>query len=409
MALYQQGELVKSVSYVRRDTDEWYETSGIDVNRDDAGATIIDELYLHTPGETLLDRIRLLRRATGTVASSFRTLRDQYVESLNQRRGNYQRADDEVSTLAGYELDDYRRDLRSAIYGDAVTWADRSPPPNPAWLLNSILEQERYEEFESLFSDWLALVADVAQGTPIVVDVLDLIADSIDEGRLLSDVEQAYSQPSPDRDDFSQTPLMVFTEGSTDARWLDQAISQLRPDIAEFVRFFDYKESKIGGGANELVKLVRALSEVGIASEMLVLLDNDTAGLEAKAQLRSSTLRPNIRVRSLPQLDFLRSYPTLGPSGLEALDINERAASIECFFGEDILRDQEARLTPIQWTGWNANLKQYQGELINKREVQKRIKSKLRRLAHGDTSGDWTGIDRIIETLIMSGHGPQID
>ena len=405
MALYQKGELIKSVSRVQRETDEWYDISGIYVDGDDSGATVIHELYLQTQAATLLDRIRLLRGETGAVRSAF----DRLYHESSTTWGDSAREPLGPTSRVAYELDDYQRDVRSAVFGDSLVWADRSPPPNPAWLLDSIFGQERLETFERLFIDWLAIISDASRGASVVVEVLDLIADSVDEARLLRDIEAAYSRPSPDRDDFTEAPLIVFTEGRTDARWLSQSVSGLRPDLAEFVRFFNYEQSRTGGGTNEVVKLIRALSEVGVASQMLVLLDNDTAGHEAKAALRSSSLRSNIRVRSLPPLDDLRSYPTLGPTGLETLDINGRAAAIECYFGEDVLRDQDACLTPIQWTGWNANLRQYQGELVGKRQVQKRVQHKLRQLERGNISGDWSGIEQVIDTILMSGHGRQVE
>lgn len=40
----------------------------------------------------------------------------------------------------------------------------------------------------------------------------------------------------------------------------------------------------------------------------------------------------------LPDLEFLKSYPTLGPNGLANMDINGVAASIELYLGNDVLR-----------------------------------------------------------------------
>ena len=47
-------------------------------------------------------------------------------------------------------------------------------------------------------------------------------------------------------------------------------------------------------------------------------------------------------------------------SGLEPLDVNGLAASIELYFGEDVLCAEQNKLTPVQWKGYNSTLRQYQ-------------------------------------------------
>lgn len=43
--------------------------------------------------------------------------------------------------------------------------------------------------------------------------------------------------------------------------------------------------------------------------------DNDAAGHEALASLKSIALPSNIRAITLPDLEFARDYPTIGPHG----------------------------------------------------------------------------------------------
>ena len=69
-------------------------------------------------------------------------------------------------------------------------------------------------------------------------------------------------------------------------------------------------------------------------------------------------------------IEFARNYPTQGPNGITNLDINGLACSIELYFGRDILTDKEGKLIPIQWKGYEESLKQYQGEILKKKELQ---------------------------------------
>ena len=93
---------------------------------------------------------------------------------------------------------------------------------------------------------------------------------------------------------------------------------------------------------------------------------------------------PNITIRLLPELELLKSYPTIGPSGSADLDVNGMAASIELYFGEDVLRVDDNNLVPIQWTGYNKLAKQYQGEVLEKALLQARFKAKLARAQNGE-------------------------
>jgi len=95
----------------------------------------------------------------------------------------------------------------------------------------------------------------------------------------------------------------------------------------------------------------------------VVVLDNDTAGRDALQRLRALALPSNMRITALPELDELKRFTTLGPSGHATEDINGRAAAMECFL--DLAFGPGA--TPaVRWTVFNASQGAYQGELVNK-------------------------------------------
>lgn len=59
-------------------------------------------------------------------------------------------------------------------------------------------------------------------------------------------------------------------------------------------------------------------------------------------------------------------------------DVNGRAASLELYFGEDVLRQTDGGLTSVQWTGYSKKQASYQGEILNKVQLQKRFRAKLK-------------------------------
>lgn len=75
----------------------------------------------------------------------------------------------------------------------------------------------------------------------------------------------------------------------------------------------------------------------------------------------------------LPVLDFCNHYPTIGPTGLQYMNINGKAVSIELFYGKDVLLKND-NYVPIQWTGYIRELEQYQGSIMDKPIINKKMK-----------------------------------
>ncbi len=200
-------------------------------------------------------------------------------------------------------------------------------------------------------------------------------------------------------------PIIILIEGSTDAEFLQEALALLYPHLSAYYSFFDFHASRSPGGAGNLVSLVKAFSAAGITNRVIALLDNDTAAHEAKRGLNAIVLPSNIAVMHYPDLDLLRTYPTDGPGGLDPLDINGLAASIELYLGEDVLCTEKNTLTPIQWKGYNSTLKQWQGEIVKKRELHDAFRKKLKRCKADpqvlqDT--DWSGLSAILQEIFQA-------
>lgn len=195
-------------------------------------------------------------------------------------------------------------------------------------------------------------------------------------------------------------PTIVLTEGSTDAEVLNAAVKFARPHLAGFITFLDYSMSPVGS-VDAVVRAIRAFGAAGVGNQVIGLLDNDLAGKEGFAQIASSGLPSHMRPLVLPELDIAKAYPAHGTEGLAVTDINGRAVSIELFMGEDVLRESDGELSPVQWTGFMPKFSNYQGSLINKRQVQDRFRAKVKRAESvGAVAAEWEDLGMLLDYLV---------
>jgi hypothetical protein len=195
-------------------------------------------------------------------------------------------------------------------------------------------------------------------------------------------------------------PMIVMTEGSTDAAVITAAIQVLAPHLMGYLRVLDYT-LKPEGGAPALVRGIKAFASAGVRNNIVALFDNDTAAASALRALPERALPKNFRIVPLPELEIARTYPTSGPSGPASCDVNGDAVAIEMFFGEDVLR-ANGTLTPVLWRGWMDGADRYQGELANRPELRARFEDKVAKaIATGiDSTQDWAPLRLLLKRII---------
>jgi hypothetical protein len=137
--------------------------------------------------------------------------------------------------------------------------------------------------------------------------------------------------------------------------------------------FLDHSAFKAQGGTGELERLARGFAGAGISNRIVVLFDNDAAGVAAAQRLGKAGLPGNFRILILPELEMARSYPTIGPTGPAVADINGRACGIELYCGRKSLTGEDGELCPVQWTGYDSGMKRYQGEPLEKEKIKERF------------------------------------
>lgn len=191
--------------------------------------------------------------------------------------------------------------------------------------------------------------------------------------------------------------IIIITEGSYDTYVLFETLHLLYSDKADFFGFLDFEGTRTPGGAGQLVNYIKALSGAKITDKIIAVFDNDSAANDALRTLSKDKLPKNIRYTNYPQLNYLSKYPTFGPSGKKIMNINKRAASIELYLGDDILKKDEY-CYPIQWTGYIQSIKSYQGEVVKKNNIQEEFELKIRKCKYDSNEigkFDWNGITAI--------------
>jgi len=190
--------------------------------------------------------------------------------------------------------------------------------------------------------------------------------------------------------------FLIATEGSSDVHILKLAFALLRPGIADFFRFIDVSESHPFSGTGNLVKFAEGLAKIDVQNQVVFVFDNDAEGLDAHQRLSALTLPVNMRRILLPELEEFRSFPALGPQGLQNSDINRRAAGIECYLDLDVGGHPPAK---VLWTNYKRNLDTYQGALEFKDSYSKEfLKQTAETLAEG--SYNFRKIEAVLDLLI---------
>lgn len=198
-------------------------------------------------------------------------------------------------------------------------------------------------------------------------------------------------------------PIVIVTEGVTDARFLQRALELVVPHVSHMFRFFD-KEAGAEMGAAQVVRTLRSFAAAGVTNRVVGVLDNDAAGRVAAKNLEAKDRPANNRYFLLPDVPYGSSYPTYGPSGDADLDINGRAVSIEFQFGLEQLRLANGEPARVEWSGREASIGVYQGSLPKKDKdvVQRNIRDFLANASpdHDPGAEPWPAVHALVNRLL---------
>jgi hypothetical protein len=241
----------------------------------------------------------------------------------------------------------------------------------------------------------------VSAESEVVQDITELVSAGYyeEDEALCSNAIQALTHDYPEN-----SSRIVLAEGSTDTSILREALELLYPHLSGYYSFFDFDSSRSQGGAGHLVSIVKAFAAAGVSNRVIALFDNDTAAHEARRSLDTIVLPPNIAVLYYPTFERLRSYPTIGPTGPTAFDVNGLAASIELYLGEDVL-SESGRVLPVQWKGFSESRAAYQGEVMHKAQLHSAFWRKIERCKSDPVAmkaADWSGLQTILRAIFTA-------
>ncbi|WP_072470243.1 HEPN/Toprim-associated domain-containing protein [Urinicoccus massiliensis] len=157
----------------------------------------------------------------------------------------------------------------------------------------------------------------------------------------------------------TQEKILIVTEGSSDTDIIKKSINRLYSDIADFFDFIDMEQNYPFTGTGNLKNFVKGLSKINILNKILVILDNDTAGISVYNDIKTIDLPNNLNVITLPNYKDFDNFKCKGPQGDSLENINGKAVSIECFLDHSSIDDE----IYVRWTGFNDKLIQYQGNI----------------------------------------------
>jgi hypothetical protein len=156
--------------------------------------------------------------------------------------------------------------------------------------------------------------------------------------------------------------FLIVTEGSSDSSILSKSLPLVASDVEDFFYFVDMTKNYPFTGTGNVFRFCQGLARIKIQNNILVLLDNDTAGHEAKKRILKLDLPPKMRVETLADIKEARHFTTLGPAGKSVENVNGKAVSIEFFL--DL--SPKLKKPTVRWTSFNDSMGYYHGELTEK-------------------------------------------
>jgi hypothetical protein len=409
------GRIDQALATLFRESDKrlfWIDAeSGNEVAPGAADALL--QVTYEVPVRVAIDRLNVMGFTLHHASEEFQIGLQVEVEMLEEgiADGHADLYEKELEKLEGVTFDDYMVALREAfekrLYAHNVEEYGGELHP----LLRKLVvpEYQSYfweRSYLGFFGDdprhLVRLLCSFAEpDDTVVMDLSDLVGSGIyrPEDHACENAAASLTAAHP-----LNAPRIILTEGPTDHEFLDGSLELLFPHLVGYYTFLDFGAARAPGGAGNLAAIVKAFAGTGISNRVVAVFDGDTAAADAVRGLGAIKLPSNIAVVRLPALEVLRNYPTLGPTGKSNLDVNGLAASIELYFGADILETPDGP-TPIQWKGYVSEMRSYQGEVIEKARLQDAFREKVKR-ARKDPSLlktlDWTGMQAIWKAIIAA-------
>ncbi|MGH2279544.1 hypothetical protein ACRCD7_10460 [Aliarcobacter sp. ERUVET-7] len=311
----------------------------------------------------LLDRLKIKGYSLSFSQEMFDLSLAKEIERNSQSQ--YDFVDKELQVLKQLNFETWLENLKFIQSNKLNRFKYNNDFENTNLILHYMLKDDWYG-FKGLdVCIFLRLLLEISEDGEFVCDITDLLLSGYVDEDYIKNVQDRY---------FNIDKIILLTEGKTDIEILSRALRLFYPHLYSYFAFMDFENSKVEGGVGFITGIVKSFAGVGISNKIVALYDNDTAAKVATKQLEKIKLPNNLKIMYLPDIEKLRNYPTIGPTGLISMNVNGMAGSIEMYLGNDALFDNQTNsYYPIQWKGYESGLSQYQGEIIEKKLVQKKF------------------------------------
>jgi hypothetical protein len=364
----------------------------------------INVVFYSCPARIIKARLELLGYSlTNAKKAYFRYLDGEisrYEESAESGKKYFEHT---LKILNSMSLDEWLSTLKE-IYDKGLTHRGYREK-NDGSLISYMLSSDWYG-FPGIDQNVaLRLVLEILpENENFVYDVTDLILSGYFD--LETDLVE-YASNISSQDYYNNGKRIILTEGKSDTLVLSESLKLLYPHLSDYFTFMDFDGAKVGGGAGSLANMVKSFSGAGIINKVIAVFDNDTAAHAALKGIQNAKISKNIKIYTLPDVEILKDYPTIGPSGMVNMNVNGLAGSIETYLGRSNLIDTNENFYPIQWTGLDFSSQKYQGEITEKDRVQKKFKEQLNACKEDGSlidNYDWSGIKAIFEGIFNLFH-----
>jgi len=365
----------------------------------------LPEFRYETTGETIRDRLEIMGYTSARWRAELELFRREKIEEIQEQiaeeedGGQSASKSKRIAKVIEHSLPERWINTLTAMLSDGWGWCPRE---GRSFVLAKAMTDGEYGPIQLPFTDERCLLRALVD----LHDDADLV--HFDFGSAVT-----YENADPNAHFTLQAAsallegartvekIIVLTEGKTDTRILQRSFDRLYPHLTHMFTFFDHAAFKSGGGAGELERMARGFAGAGISNRTVVLFDNDTAGFAAAQRLTDAQLPANFKILTLPELEFAKAYPTVGPTGPALANINGSACGIELYCGPVALTGEEGSLSPIQWTGYDRTLRRYQGEPMDKDKIQERFFEVLDRSSDPVNDVELASIKKVLQSIMQ--------
>ena len=275
------------------------------------------------------------------------------------------------------------------------------------WLLNLIPDESENARWHRL-----RLVTHAVPDIEVILDVSDLVYGGWlvkDELDTLPSVAQEWWTAESS----ARSPIVVLTEGSTDAEFLRAGLNLLYPHLTDLVRFLDPR-ARSEGSAGALVNTVKAFAAAGIRNRIVAVFDDDGAASDALKQLKAVALPPNIVIMQLPPVpvpdDLLICLPPLDSRHHSTGNPGNARISgcVEMYLGSDAICGDDNVTVLMDLAAHHRDPGQYEARFVdrrNKKKVQENYRRKVRAaVAHGGPlpHQDWSAMADALKCIVTA-------